>query len=169
MGKTKSAAAWAPRPGRCPPALGLLGRPEGLAEDRERQASLRWRGVDRLEDHRLELAHVAREGVASQQGIELGRGVRRLLAELGRRRGDEALDEEGQVAEALAQGRDADAVGPQPVVEVPSEMRGLDGRVEVAVGRHDEAGSAPAHEVGAEGEVLARLDDAQELELGGGR
>ena len=47
-------------------------------------------------------------------------------------------------------------------------MRGPDHRVEVAIRGDDEAGATSAHEIGAEGEVLAGLYDPEKLELRGG-
>src|SRR6266496_757027 len=90
-----------------------------------------------------------------------------LLPERARRLLQEVVEQERHVALALAQRRHADAVRAEAVVEVAAEeARLLLGR-EVLVRRHDDARLDPLRPVAAELEVLAVLQEPEQLHLGG--
>ena len=78
----------------------------------------------------------------------------------------EVVEQHRQVLPALAQGRDMHAVAAEPVVEVLAEPAAVAGGLEVLVGGHHDARVRALGDVGAERQVLAVLQQPQQLHLG---
>ena len=94
-------------------------------------------------------------GADAEAGLLVARGV---VVE-------EVLREKGDVAGALAEGRQFDFHGADAVVEVAAEASVLDGALEVAVGGGDDADVGVGLALGADGVENAAFEDAEEAGL----
>jgi len=92
-----------------------------------------------VEDHRPQLADVPGERVGAEELRELAGDGGAALAEGRGRLVEEVVEEQREVAAAVAQRRDADLVRDEAVVEVLAERAGGLARGEVGVGRGDDA------------------------------
>ncbi|OPZ81926.1 MAG: hypothetical protein BWY77_00417 [bacterium ADurb.Bin431] len=122
--------------------------------------------ADRIEDHPLELADIAGKGVVGKQGIEFPGRRDPAPVQLCSGLVEEMVDQQGDVLAALAQGRQGDMVGFQPVIEVLAEALALLQIIAVAQGGDRYACVGGSGLVGAEGIVLALLQKPQQLDLG---
>ena len=146
----------------------LLGRDDllGQAVDRDRLAVLD--GHDALDDV-LELADVARPGIALEQADDVGREPLRLLAHLVAVFLEEVGDEDGDVLDPFAERRHVDGDDVQAVEELLAELPLGDPLLEVQVRRGDDA-DVHGDLVGpADPPDLPLLEGAKELDLGPGR
>ena len=121
---------------------------------------------DRVHERVLELAHVARPGVARHH-LERVRRERERLA--GRVLLEEVGGEQRQVIAAIAERRDLQHDDVEPVEQILAEPVLLHGRTEIDVGRGDHADVDGARGAPADRPHLALLEDAQQARLDGHR
>src|SRR5205085_10830825 len=88
-------------------------------------------------------------------------------AELFRQRGQDDVDEDGDVLEALAQRRELDANDIQSIVEVAAEAAGRDLVRQIAIRRGDEAEVRAEVAHAADAAELLLLDGLQQTRLDG--
>ena len=122
---------------------------------------------DRALDDVLELAHVARPGVAGQRGHAPRRRGRAPCLPVARREllRRSARPARGMSLGAIAQRRQRDREDVEPVVEVLAELAVGDQLLEVAVGRRDDAHVDLDRLGAADALELALLQHAQQLDL----
>ena len=130
-------------------------------------------GAGREHDHGLdqvpEFTDVPRPVVVEQDLERFGSESAELPIVLPAELRDEAADEDGYIAAALAERRHVDVEDVEAVVQVAAELPGLDGLPEVAVGGGDHAHADLDLVVPAHPHEAATLEHPQEPRLGGER
>ena len=119
----------------------------------------------RLLEHALQLADVARPGVAAQQVHRLGGDLADLPAQLPVEAPHVVADQHGQVVAALAQGRQVDREDAQAIVEVGAELPLRRRRLQVAVRGRDQPHVGLDRLVAADPLERLFLQHAQDLAL----
>ena len=113
----------------------------------------------------LELADIARPGIALKHGEGLRVDAVDVLSLFRGEAGDEAADELGHVLEAFAQGGHPDGEDVEPVIEVLAEAPLLHEADQILVGRRDQPEVDLDRVLGADGIDLALLQRTQQLHL----
>src|SRR6185503_17819759 len=119
-----------------------------LGEERRQQYATAG-AQQRLPEHALQLADVARPGIRAQPGERIWRDLSDLAAELGAEFAQVVVDEERKIVDALAQRRQVDRENTEAVVQVWPKFILGSAHPQVAVRRRDQP------DVGANGLVAA--------------
>src|SRR5271157_3748056 len=120
---------------------------------------------DRLLQHALEFADVARPGVASEQLKRLGRDAACALSQFLAEAAEEVFRQQRKVAGPLAEARQAYRVHIEAVIQVAAESAGNHHFLQVAVGGCDDADVDLERFIPAHALELFVLQDAEDFRL----
>ena len=122
--------------------------------------------AESVEDHRLELPHIAGKIIGTEKGVELVRKTRLGFAQRGDGLVKKMIDQKWTVFQSLTQRGEVDVMGTEAIVEVLSKTTSFLPGTQIGVCRGDDPCRRSVSDIGAKGIVLLLLEQPEQLYLG---